>query len=330
VRPSRAAEIAAGGRVGDFVLVERIGRGGFGEVWLARHELSAQDAAIKFPRDRDVLDALRREDALAATLSHPLIVEVLASGLLEDPPWVAFRYIRGESLREAILRGPLPTDAALGVYGDVLSALAHAHGQSVVHGDVKPENIILDGEGRAHLTDFGLGRIVGEVAGAAVAAGRRETAEGLSISGTVEYMAPEQRRGEDGSARSDLYTLAVVLFEMLTGALPEGAESPSDLRPGLDPRVDALFFSGHARHGHRYTSAGEALADLDEVLASRETSARTCESCGWKADADEYFCIRCGHQLRANLDRCACGFLPEVGDRHCIRCGGEAHAGHMV
>jgi serine/threonine protein kinase len=312
------------------MLVERIGRGGFGEVWRGRHEMSGRDAAVKFPRDRDVLDALRREGALGRTLSHPLIVEVLDVGLGEDPPWVAFRHVRGESLRVSIRHGPLPTETALSIYGDVLSALAHAHGQGVVHGDVKPENIIVDREGRAHLTDFGLGMAVGEVAGAAVVAGRRETAEGLSISGTVEYLAPEQRRGESGSAQADLYTLAVVLFEMLTGALPEGSEAPSDLRPGLDPRVDDLFLGGHARRGRRYASASEALSELDAVLRARETTARTCEGCGWTAEADEYFCIRCGRQLRADLDACACGFLPEVGDRYCIRCGGETHAGRHV
>jgi serine/threonine protein kinase len=326
VRRRRTTSLRSGGRVGPYVLEERIGRGGFGEVWRARHEISALVAAVKLPRDAQLLDALHREGALTGKLDHPLVVAAIEAGLDDDPPWIAFRWIDGASLRERIRRGALAVEAALDVYGDVLSALTHAHGEGVVHGDVKPENVLLDAEGRAHLTDFGLGRAVGEVAASVALSGRNETTTGVSLSGTIEYMAPEQRRGPP-EAQSDLYALAIVLFEMLTGALPEGAESPSDLRPGLDPRIDELFHRGHARRERRYASAAEALRHLDRVLESRRETGRTCPGCGAESVAGEYFCDRCGTRLRADLDRCACGHLPENGDTFCIRCGKERHGG---
>jgi serine/threonine protein kinase len=330
VTPRRATAVRSGDRFGDWRVERRLGRGGFGEVWLGRHELSGQPAAVKFPRRRDVLEALRREGGLVGKLAHPLVVETLGANLDGKPPWIAFRYVEGESLREKIRRGTLGVDVALGIYGDVLAALGHAHGEGVIHGDLKPENILVDAEGRAHLTDFGLGIAVGQIVSSVAVAGTSRTEDGLSVSGSLEYMAPEQRRGEGAAVGSDLYAAALILFEMLTGALPEGAESPSDLRPGLDPRVDDLFHRGHARPERRCRSTAEALEHLDAVLRARDEGERTCAECGAVAQAGEHYCDRCGSRLRADAGRCACGFLPEVGDRYCIRCGRETDAGRLV
>jgi len=330
VRARSLRALAAGRRVGDFVLESRIGLGGFGEVWRARHRIDGRPAAVKFPRNPELRGALRREGTLSAELDHPLIVRRLAEDLDAEPPWVAFRYVDGPNLRERILDGALPVEDALSIYGDVLAALDHAHRNGVIHGDVKPENILLDADGRAHLADFGIGLVVEEIATKVATSGRRRTSEGISISGTLEYLAPEQQRGEASDFRSDLYTVAMVLFEMLTGALPEGSERPSDLRPGLHPDLDRLVARGRARRDRRYASAAEAIADLDAVLRRRRAGGQVCGACGAPAREAEYFCIVCGAQLRADLERCDCGFDPDSGDRFCIRCGKEQHADGVV
>jgi hypothetical protein len=174
-----------------------------------------------------------------AGLTHPHLVELFDRGQDGDRCYFVMEYVRGESLRKALERGPLPWRDAVRIARDVLSGLGFAHGRGVVHRDLKPENVILEADGRARLLDFGLSRIV-----------RGEAAEDLSrltrtnvVLGTYEYMAPEQRIGSSGvDVRSDLYALGVIFYEMLTGSLPLGRFEPASvLRPGVPASLDAVI-----------------------------------------------------------------------------------------
>src|SRR5215813_9469313 len=247
--------IDAGGFTPGVVLAERyriiglLGRGGMGEVYRADDLKLGQPVALKFlPRhlasEKDRLERFYAEVRIARQVSHPNVCRVYDVGEIDGQHYLSMEYVDGEDLASLLKRiGRLPADKALEISRELCAGLAAAHDRGVLHRDLKPSNVMIDGRGRARITDFGL----------AVAAGE---AVGGEISGTPAYMAPEQLSGKGASVRSDVYALGLVLYELSTGhRVFDGASlaelkrkhaedpptAPSALSPGFDPAVERVI-----------------------------------------------------------------------------------------
>src|SRR6266446_5481127 len=214
-----------GAVAGRYSLERELGRGGMGVVYLAREVRLDRPVAIKLlPPSKTADPRLRerflREARTAAKLSHPNVIPIHAVEEIGEFVFFAMAYVEGETLTERVRRrGPLPPSEAARVLRDVAWALAYAHGQGVIHRDVKPDNILLESSGRVLVADFG---IAGVVAGAgAIASGE--------VIGTPEFMSPEQALGEATDARSDLYSLGIVGYFILSGTLPFEAEKATEV-----------------------------------------------------------------------------------------------------
>jgi serine/threonine-protein kinase len=201
-----------------YLLERELGRGGMASVWLARDRKHERPVALKVlhPDLASSLGAERfqREIKFAARLHHPHILAVYDSGASAGQLWFAMPYVEGESLRDRLRRGPLPTGEAVRIAREVAQALEYAHRHGVVHRDIKPENILLTRDGNTLVADFGIARPFGDTGETQI------TGTGLVV-GTPGYMSPEQALGEAGlDGRSDVYSLGCVLYEMLTGSPP--------------------------------------------------------------------------------------------------------------
>jgi eukaryotic-like serine/threonine-protein kinase len=256
--------------VADWQVQRFLGAGGMGQVYRAERSGPAgpQAAALKFlaaglAGEADVRARFSREVKLLQGLEHPAIVRVTASGEEDGVPWFAMTLIDGPSLRARLNRGPLALDEVRAVFGQVLAALEHAHARGVVHRDLKPANVLLAAEG-AVVADFGIARMAD-----ALAAGRTQLTDTAAVLGTVAYMSPEQRAGAALDHRSDLFSLGVMLYEALTGTLPQGAFAPpSALRPELGARLDAVVLRLlRPQPSDRFASAAQAGLALEGALA---------------------------------------------------------------
>lgn len=209
-----------GTKVGSYEIREEIGGGGMSTVYRAYQPSMDRDVALKFIKktiagDKNAVQRFQREARLVARLEHPHILPVYDFDGGHDPPYIVMRYLHGGTLKEIIKHGPLPWDEVSYLWRQVGSALDYAHRQGVVHRDVKPSNIMVDWDGNAFVTDFGIARMTVEGS-----TGTSITATGAVV-GTPDYMSPEQAMGEsDIDHRADIYALGVILFEMLTGELP--------------------------------------------------------------------------------------------------------------
>ena len=226
--------------VGDrYEVQELLGRGGLSVVYRARDLETERDVALKVLRSAPVgevhLARFLREARVTARLHHPHVVQVHEAGVHRGWPFLALELLEGPSLELLLLtERRLDPRRTLRLLLPVVDALAHAHGQGVVHRDVKPGNVLLDAQGRPYLTDFGLALDGSDP--------RRITWPGQGV-GTPAYVAPEQRRGEEVDARSDVYALGVTLYECLTGTVP-AALRPSPPEAGLErlaPDASALL-----------------------------------------------------------------------------------------
>ncbi len=257
-----------------------LGEGAMGVVYLARDPAAERPVAIKTLRRGlagDDVVRFRREAEVLGRMRHPGIVGVSDAGVERGRPYLVMRYVAGCSLAELGRReGRLSVRRALGIARDVARALEHAHAHGVVHRDLKPANILIDEKGRAVVTDFGLARDLEKPVDL--------TVTGFVV-GTPHYMAPEQATRGVADARSDVYALGVILFELLTGANPaaDGATlgsvmrraavgieaAPSALVPGLDPKIDFLCAGATARDPADRVATAKAFADdLEHLLAS--------------------------------------------------------------
>lgn len=345
----------AGERISEYVLDSQVGAGSFGQVWKAYHHIwRDQIVAIKIPTDDQYVRNLQREGVAIHGLRHPNIVRAVGFDPYAETPYLVMEFVDGPSLRaliEANKQG-LPILPAQRILTAILRALGTAHAANVIHRDVKPENILIEHKAAENLgdieiadvrvTDFGLGKIGEITTNSIMQSGSLLSQEGKSISGTLAYMAPEQRDENRTDARSDLYAVGIILFEMVCGQRPSGSDLPSHVRDGLPAWVDAVYSRLYTRWERRYANAQEVLEVIDRTSAppvvefgrSRATpppvrapggsSARIerCPSCNAKAEPGDNFCILCGKQLVANPRRCgSCGGYPGEDDRFCIFCG---------
>ena len=281
-----------GQRLGDrYDLEELVGGGGMSRVYRARDVVLERDVAVKvlheqFSRDPEYVERFRREARAIARLSHPNIVTVIDRGEVDGRQYIVFEHVPGETLKELIAReGQLPVEQALSLAHQVGRALAFAHEAGLVHRDIKPQNVLVDPDGAAKVTDFGIARTL-------------DLDEALTETGTVlgtsHYLAPEQASGEQVDERSDQYSLGVVLYELLTGEVPYPGPNamavamrhlrdpiPSVRAKRLDvsPRVDAIVARAMAKRPRdRFPSMEAMLAALEASLAEeRNVRARSAE-----------------------------------------------------
>src|ERR671918_623581 len=209
---------------GRYRIVRRIGAGGMANVYLAEDQELGRRVAIKILNDRHAndeqfIERFRREAKNAAALSHPNIVSIYDRGNAEDTYYIAMEFLDGRTLKELIVsRGAAPINVAIEYARQILSALRFAHRHGIFHRDIKPHNVMVDREGRLKVTDFGIAR-----------AGASQMTEVGSIIGTAQYLSPEQARGSPVDQTSDLYSLGIVLYELLTGSVPFSGDSPVEI-----------------------------------------------------------------------------------------------------
>jgi serine/threonine-protein kinase len=258
---------------GRYRLVGRVGSGGMADVWLAEDQQLGRRVALKllhrrFAADESFVERFRREASHAAGLQHPNVVAVYDRGNWDGTWYIAMEYVEGPTLKEIVNdRGPLDPELAADVVVGVLRAARYAHRRGIIHRDLKPHNVILDEEGRVKVTDFGIAR-----------AGASEMTETGAIMGTAQYLSPEQAQGLPVDPRSDLYSIGVLLYELLTGRVPFDAESavtialkhvseapvpPSELAPAVSPAMEAVVLRALAKDpADRYADADAFIAAL--------------------------------------------------------------------
>ncbi|MGZ5325414.1 MAG: Stk1 family PASTA domain-containing Ser/Thr kinase [Solirubrobacterales bacterium] len=257
-----------------YTLERKLGSGGMADVWLAHDAELDRNVALKvlhsrFAQDKEFVERFRREASHAAGLQHPNVVGVFDRGEFRDTYYIAMEYVEGDSLKDLINQG-MTVAAAVEVTRQVLEAEKFAHKKGIVHRDIKPHNVLIDGDGRAKVADFGIAR-----------AGSSEITQTGSIMGTAQYLSPEQAQGKDVTEASDIYSTGVVLYEALTGEVPFDADSPvavalkqvqetprrpGTLNPEVPPALDAVVMRALAKDPERRFKNARAFSNaLDEA-----------------------------------------------------------------
>ena len=299
---------------GRYVLEELIATGGMAEVWRARDDVLARMVAVKILRadladDPSLSERFQREAVTAARLTHPHIISVFDTGIDDDTRYIVMEHFAGRSLREILEdRKALPTGESVAIMLPVLDALGFAHGNGLIHRDVKPGNILVE-NGRVKVTDFGIAK-------AAYAHGDLTTTGAML--GTVRYISPEQVEGGEIDSRSDLYSAGVVLYEMLTGRPPFAAQTdvatamirltsdplpPRAIRPGIPRGLESVVMRALARGPEdRFFSAEAMRAALERQAgpfdrwAARETP--QTRAAGRRSGGGDS--VRCGRRSRTD------------------------------
>jgi serine/threonine-protein kinase len=270
------AEVSEGSVVdGRYRVLRKIGSGGMADVWLAEDSHLQRQVALKvlhsrFAQDREFVERFRREAESAASLHHPNVVAVFDRGDVDGTYYIAMQYLHGRSLKQLIDIGLTPAQSVY-LIRQVLEGARFAHRNGVVHRDLKPQNVIVDDEGKAVVTDFGIAR-----------AGVSEITQTGSVMGTPHYLSPEQAQGEEVTPVSDLYSIGVILYEALAGRVPFEGESavavamkqvsqapqrPSSINPEVSPALDSVVMRALEKSpGDRFQSADAFIAALDNAL----------------------------------------------------------------
>src|SRR6476646_8050360 len=268
-----------------YELEELVGTGGMSSVYRAHDRLLDRKVALKvlhqhYSEDEDYVERFRREARAVAALSHPNIVTVIDRGEHAGRQFIVFEYIDGENLKALIQRrGPAPVTTALELAMQIARGLSCAHQQGLVHRDVKPQNILLNGDGQAKVTDFGIARSLD------VQHGMTQTG---TVLGTSDYIAPEQAQGQRVDEHTDVYSLGVVLYELLTTEVPFPGENfvavamrhineppppIRDKRPDVPERVDAAIQRAMAKDpADRFPTMVDFCRELDACLAELSTA----------------------------------------------------------
>ncbi|GGA21882.1 Stk1 family PASTA domain-containing Ser/Thr kinase [Paenibacillus physcomitrellae] len=263
---------------GRYQILERIGGGGMALVYKAQDLLLNRHVAIKvlrqqFVNDEEFIRRFRREAQSAASLSHPNVVSIYDVGEEDEVHYIVMEYVEGQNLNEIIKeRAPLQVDEAIRIAAQICDALDHAHQNQIIHRDIKPHNILIGRNGRVKVTDFGIARAV-------TSATITQTG---SVMGSVHYFSPEHAKGVAAGEKSDLYSLGIVLYQMLTGKLPFHGESPISValkhlqedfeeprlvNPMIPQSVENIICKSMRKNpGERYNSAQEMLLDLETCL----------------------------------------------------------------
>lgn len=258
---------------GRYRVLHRVGSGGMAEVYCAQDLQLGRKVALKvlyrrFAEDGEFVERFRREASSAAGLQHQHVVSVYDRGEYDDTYYIAMEYLDGRSLKTIIRdEAPLDPDRAIDFAIQILRAARFAHRRGIIHRDFKPQNVIVDDEGRAKVTDFGIAR-----------AGASDMTQTGSIMGTAQYLSPEQAQGEPVSAASDLYSIGIVLYELLTGRVPFEGESavtialkqvnerptpPSAFNPAVGPELETVVMRALEKHPSlRFQDADEFIAAL--------------------------------------------------------------------
>jgi len=268
---------------GRYRVLHRVGSGGMAEVYCAQDLQLGRKVALKvlyrrFAEDSEFVERFRREASSAAGLQHQHVVSVYDRGEYDGTYYIAMEYLEGRSLKTIIRdEAPLDPDRAIDLTIQVLRAARFAHRRGIIHRDFKPQNVIVDDEGRAKVTDFGIAR-----------AGASDMTQTGSIMGTAQYLSPEQAQGEAVSAASDLYSIGIILYETLTGRVPFDGESavtialkqvneppvpPSHINPAVSPALEAVVLRALEKHpALRYQDADEFITALEDARGAATTA----------------------------------------------------------
>jgi serine/threonine-protein kinase len=262
---------------GRYRVLRRVGSGGMADVVCAEDLQLGRNVAIKllhrrFAEDAEFVERFRREASSAAGLQHPHVVAVYDRGEWDGTYYIAMEYLAGRTLKRLVIdEAPLAPGRAIDLTTQILKAARFAHKRGIIHRDLKPHNVIVDAEGRAKVTDFGIAK-----------AGASDMTQTGSIMGTAQYLSPEQAQGHAVSAPSDLYSVGIILYEMLTGRVPFEGESavtialkqvseapvpPSAYNPAIPPALEAVVLRALEKDPHR------RFADADEFIGALENAA---------------------------------------------------------
>ncbi|MBD1379999.1 Stk1 family PASTA domain-containing Ser/Thr kinase [Metabacillus arenae] len=263
---------------GRYKIQEVIGGGGMANVYLARDVILEREVAVKvlrfdFANDEEFIRRFRREAQSATSLAHPNIVSIYDVGEEEDIYYIVMEYVEGQTLKQYIQQNaPLHPREALNIIEQIVSAIAHAHENQIVHRDIKPHNILIDHHGNVKVTDFGI----------AMALSSTTITQTNSVLGSVHYLSPEQARGGLATKKSDIYAIGIVLFELLTGRLPFDGESaisialkhlqsdtpsPKRWNAMIPQSVENIILKAMAKDPfHRYETAENMLEDIETAF----------------------------------------------------------------